>query len=77
MRSPLLGIFQNSETIYFKAVTRGKTVLPSAQYNINLYYIYFLRLFEESIIEINDDANKSFNTDISLKQAKNILKARD
>lgn len=72
-RTSLLEISLDLEAIYLKATTRGNTVLSAAQNKIDLYYIYFIRLSEESIFKIDSDVNRLYNTNILLKQKKDIL----
>jgi len=53
--------------IYFKIITRDNIMLLLTQNEMNLHYIFFIKLIKEFIIKMNNDANKSFNINILLQ----------
>ncbi len=59
--------------MYLKAATRGNTVPPAAQEEVDLHYICFIRSSEGSIFEMDGDADGPHNTGIPLKQEEDML----
>ena len=63
----------NLDIIYEKIVLRDITTFSSTHDEIDLHYMCFVKSFNDSIYEMNDDINKSIKTNITLKHDENML----
>ena len=61
------------EAIYKKVILRGIIAPPSAYNKIDLYYVYFIKLFNNSVYEIDGDINGLIKINIILEYNENIL----
>lgn len=63
------------ETIYSKAALRDNTAPSSAQDEVDLHYVCFIKSSDDSIYEMNGDANEPVKTDVTLEVNQDLLKA--
>jgi len=73
-REILLNDSTDVETVYNKAALRGSTLPSSIEDEVDLHYVCFIKSSNNSVYEMNDDANEPVQTDITLKQKENMLK---
>ena len=74
-REALLNNSVDLETIYKKAAVRGSTSPPPAEDEVDLHYVCFLKSPDDSIYELDGDANGPVKTGIMLKQNEDMLEA--
>lgn len=74
-REVLLNGSTDLETMYHKAALCGTTSPPPAEDEVDLHYVCFIKSPDDSIYEMDGDANGPVRTDITLKRDEDMLEA--